>query len=289
VALFLRGRWREARETIDAAYAELTNHVAGWQTQASLYALYALAYQGDFHELRRRHTHMLADAEQRGDLLTSVQLRASHPTILALASDDPDAARRQTREAAEAWPHTKYLVQHWQIMRSEAEIELYAGEGDKAYERLRKDEVALKQSHLLTVQLMRALTAFARGRAAIAASGASGAERDLRLREAQRFALQLEREKMPWTSALAALLWASVRIAEDNEDGARQSLRRGIELATAAEMNLYAAAARHRLGRLLAGPQGQELVGQAEEEMHAQNIRVPERFANMFVPSVRRA
>ena len=186
VSLFVRGRWREALATIDGAYEGLPSQRAGLQAQGALYAVYALAFLGDLLELRRRQLRLLADAEQRGDLFLSVQLRASHPIVLLLAADDPDGARRQTREAKAQWTQSQYLIQHWQLMRSEAEIELYSGEGVAAYERLAQDERALKASRLLTVQFMRALTLFARGRAAIASiAGAPASARRAPRRSAQ--------------------------------------------------------------------------------------------------------
>jgi hypothetical protein len=98
VALYLRGRWREAMELIDGAYANLPVQRAGRQVQASLYAVYALIFIGDLRELRRRHARMLSGAEQRGDLFTTVQLRVTVSAVLSLAADDPETARQLGRE-----------------------------------------------------------------------------------------------------------------------------------------------------------------------------------------------
>ncbi|HLK41230.1 MAG TPA: hypothetical protein VKU41_30975, partial [Polyangiaceae bacterium] len=284
VGIFLRGKWREALETIDKAYAKLPNHVAGWQTQASLYAVYALVFLGDLVEARRRHARCLADAEQRGDLFTSVQLRASHPTVLLLAADDPESARRQTREARQQWTHTKFLTQHWQFMRSDAEIELYAGNGAKAYERLQEDEASLRKSFLLNVQFMRALTFYVRGRAAIASMDGNAAIRSARLAEARQLAGKLEREGMPWTRPLAAILTASAANADGDRAKALVSLETAARTAREADMALYAAAARYQLGRLVGGKQGAQWVEEADEILRVQEIRAPERFAAMLVP-----
>ncbi len=285
VCLFLRGRWREAKDAIDGAYANLPSQRAGWQAQAGLYSVYSLVFLGDLIELRRRCGRLLADADQRGDLFTSVQLRASHPTVLLLAADDPERARRQTREAAAQWPRDKFLIQHWQVMRSDAEIELYAGDGSAAYERIEQEAEALKVSLLLNVQFLRALTAFVRGRAAVASAAAVAPPlRVTRLRTARRLVRQLEQERMPWTAALGALLRATVANAVGNRTAAKASLRAAIHLAQAADMQLYAAAGRYQLGLLLGGPEGKELVERAEDAMVAQEVRAPARFAAMLVP-----
>jgi serine/threonine protein kinase/tetratricopeptide (TPR) repeat protein len=284
VGLFMRGRWREAVEAIDKAYASLPSQYAGMQTQAFIYAAYAHAFLGDLVELRRRMAELLADAELRGDLFLSVLLRVSQPNVLWLAADDPEGARGQITEAKAKWSHGKFLIQDWQVMRSEAEIDLYAGDGAKSYERLRRDAPALKESLLLKVQYMRALTAFARGRAAVASIDSAPERRAPRSAEAARLAHELEREKIAWTAPLAAIVAAAAANAIGDRERARASLENAIALAQAADMSLYAAAARHQLGRHLGGSRGQELVDRAAEAMRIQTVKVPERFATMLVP-----
>jgi serine/threonine protein kinase len=285
VALFLRGRWREALETIDQAYAELPSQVAGMQAQAALFAAYALVYLGDLVELRRRQARLLADADQRGGLAIGVQLRASHPTILCLAADDPDAARRQTREAKAQSASSKFLTLQWQIMRSEAEIEIYAGNGALAYERLMQDERALKKSLMLGVQFVRALTNFVRGRAAIASiDEGNRSQRRARLAEARRLARQLERERMPWIAPLAAILKGAVANIEGHPSAARASLEQAAHGAQTANMALFAAAARYQLGLAVGGHEGAKLVEEADAAMRSQDVRAPARFATMLVP-----
>jgi tetratricopeptide (TPR) repeat protein len=284
VGLFLRGRWRDAVRTIDAAYENLPARQASMQTQAAQYAVYAQAFLGNFVELRKRTANAVADADHRGDLMTLVMMRVGIPIILNFAADDPAAARAQIREAIAHWPRTKFLVQHSQVMRSEAEIELYAGNGAAAYERLERDERALKKSQLLRLQYIRGLTAFARGRAAVLSIETAPEKRAVRLAEARRIAFALRRERMTWTAPLAAMVSASVKNAEGDREAAVSALRESVALAETADMSLHAAAARHQLGRLLGGEQGAKLVADAEDAMHAQDIRAPARFASMFIP-----
>jgi hypothetical protein len=286
VGLFLRGRWREAVEVTDAAYVNLPSQQAGMQAQAALYAVYAQAFLGDLDELRRRQARLLADADQRGDLFMSVLLKVSHPVVLVLADDDPDGARVQVREAKARWSQGEFLIQDWQVMRSEVEIELYAGNGAAAWERIERDERALEKSHLLRVQFMRILTRFARGRAAVLSIRATPQRRAARLAEARKLARQLRQERMAWTEPLAAIVTASVKNIEGDRAGTATALREAASFAGAADMALYAAGARHQLGLLLGKGEGADLVREAEERMRDQGIRDPARFASMLVPGV---
>jgi hypothetical protein len=280
--LFNRGHWRRARETIDEACANLPNRRAGWHAQAMVFAVYATVFLGDLVEVRRRHGRMLADAEQRGDLLTIVRLQTSPSVVLSLAADDPEAARRHNRGAT--WKQSEFSTQHWQEMRSEAEIALYMGDGEAAYEQLAHDERALTESSLLQIQYVRALTSFVRGRAAIASIHAVSAQRAARIGETRRLARRLERERMTWTAPLAAILNAAVANATGDRQGAARWLRRAADLAQGADMYLHAAAARYQLGLALGGDEGRELVARGGAAMTSQDIRAPARFAAMLVP-----
>jgi hypothetical protein len=170
-------------------------------------------------------------------------------------------------------------------MRSEAEIEIYVGEGTKAYERLQRDEAALKRSLLLKVQFIRVLTDFVRGRAAITSIGrCDPPQRAARIAEARRLARNLEGERMAWAAPLAAILDAATDHAEGRKASAVPSLEKAIKTAEAAEMAIYAASARHQLGLALGGDRGSEMVRQAEHFLRSQDIQAPARFASMLVP-----
>jgi hypothetical protein len=49
-------------------------------------------------------------------------------------------------------------------------------------------------------------------------------------------------------------------------------------------MNLYAAATRYQLGRLIGGERGRELKLRAEEWLEAQGVRKPDAFVGMLLP-----
>ncbi len=280
-SLYLRGRWRESQRALDAAFAEYPNNRAGWQSNANVFCACALVYSGQIRELARRHPRWVADAKDRGDLYTLAGLQAGHPTVVWLAADDPDAARRNVRDVMAQWPNNKFLVQHWQEMLCEAEIELYAGNGKSAHDRVVRDLRPLMWSLLLNVQVVRGVTRFVRGRAAVAAAETEGAAR---LSEARRMARGLERERMPWTSTFASLLLAAAANARAHRPAAIAFLRAAIERAGVADMTMHGAAATRQLGLLLGGVEGGNLVRRADDSMRAEGIVVPDRWAGMLLP-----
>ncbi|HEY5148080.1 MAG TPA: AAA family ATPase, partial [Polyangiaceae bacterium] len=210
-ALFLRGRFKEARDVLEeVSEGHMLQKRAGWQSNAFLFAIDALLVLGDLREAASLKERLLLDAEQRGDLYTIVNINTRASAFLAMASDDADLARRYVRDAMAQWSRAGFLVQHWQAMQYEAEIELYAGDGARAYDRLVRDEIALKKSLLCNVQVIRSLTWFLRGRCAMASLDADPARRAQRVAEARRLARRLAREKTDWSSVFALLLGAAI-------------------------------------------------------------------------------
>jgi eukaryotic-like serine/threonine-protein kinase len=284
VCQYLRGDWQPALARLDKVSAALAA-VRRWNANASVFALYSLVYMGDLREVKARTTRLLVDAERRGDLYTSVNLRSSHPIAAWLGSDDVVGARRHLHDSMLDWPKTGYLVQHWQNMLWEAEVELYVGDAAAASARLERDTRAIRRSGMFSVQLIAILTHFVRGRSAVASAGVLGeTDRQARLAEAHREQQMLESPRMPWASALAAMLAASLASASGDTVAAEAALRRAIDASGATGMALHAASARRQLGVLLGGDAGAAAVAQAEEAMKALGVRVPERYAQMLLP-----
>ena len=284
VCQYLRGGWRPALQRLDQVSASLAA-VRRWNANAAVFSIYALVYMGNLREAKTRTLRLLADAEQRGDLYTAVNLRASHPMAAWLGSDDVAGARRHLRESMQVWPKTGFLVQHWQSMLWEAEVELYSGNGAAAWGRLESDARDLQRSAMFNVQLIEILTHFVRGRSAVASlAGLAASDREPRLAEARRGAKNLENQGIAWAGPLAAMLEASVARESGDAAGAESALRRAIGLAETAEMRLHAASSRRQLGVLLGGDTGAAMVEAADEAMRTLGVRFPERYAQMLLP-----
>jgi serine/threonine protein kinase len=285
IALFLHGHFKEARDLLEMVSEGSTMQKrSGWQSNAYLFAVDTLMVLGDLREGASLRERLLLDAEERGDLYTIVNLHTRATVFLSLAADDPELARRHLREAMAQWSQTGFLLQHWQAMHYEAEIELYVGDAARAYDRIVRDEVAFRRSLLGQVQVLRVLTLYLRGRCAVASLDAVPSERVVRLAEARKLARRLAREKMPWASLAGSILTASVANATGDRPGAIAALRDVLAGAIAAEMMLHVAAARYQLGSLLGGEAGKAMVVQADEEMASRGVRSTARMAARLVP-----
>jgi hypothetical protein len=282
ITSFMRGRWKEAKEALAPAASMVTNRRFALQN-AALFAVYSSYFLGELKELTERYTRYMADAEESGNVFMSANLRVIAAVPVSLAADDPDRARRELQKAVE-WSEGKFSAK-FRMTISETELDLYVGDGAGAYQRVKGLSRALRKNFYLRLHYVRGLTLYAQGRAAIASLNCLPANsRGSRLAEAWRFRQRLERERMPWTDALAAILEAGAASAVDDRETAAAALRSAIERARAVDMSLHGAAARHQMGLLLGGGEGANQVREAEDAMTACGIRAPARFAAMLVP-----
>jgi eukaryotic-like serine/threonine-protein kinase len=283
VGLFQRGRWREARTVLERGLANVPYGYPG-AASGRLFAAYTYTFVGELKESTRRTYQLCAEAENRGDLYTTVNLRSSGLIRMLLAADDPEGARRACREAIALWPKTKFLVQNWQGMVYEPDVDLYLGDPAAAYARFARDLPALKKSLLLHSGFIRAMTAYVQGRLAIASIDADPALRESRIAEARRMVQKLRREFDPWAQVLAELVSAMIDNASSNREASIASLRAAIERAEATDTIVFVPAARYRLGQVLGGEEGRKLIEKAADELTELGVQKTAPWLRMHLP-----
>jgi hypothetical protein len=99
----------------------------------------------------------------------------------------------------------------------------------------------------------------------------------------------LAREGVPWADGFAALLRAGVASFRGDDAGTIVHLRKAIKSLDEAEMKLFSAAARYRMGGLLAGKEGEAVCSEARAWMTAQMVQDVDRMAELCVPCPRSA
>ncbi len=285
-AAMLEGRWRASVEALDRAGAILRERCTGvtWErASAQSFAVWSLWYLGDMRELAYRVPLYLRDAERRGDRYLITNLRSAHSNAYWLALGDPAAAEREAAEAIREWSTSTFHLQDYFDLVARAHIDLYRGEGEGAHRRFVERWPDLRRSMTLRIQAARITMTHLRAAAAVAAARSSPAAPAL-LREADRTAGALDGERMPWARPLAASVRAAARFARGDAGDAAALLAGAVRDFEAADMPLYAAAARRRCGEIAGGDEGRAAAEAATAWMRAHGVADPDRMTAMLAP-----
>jgi serine/threonine protein kinase len=287
----LTGDWSLAREHCERARVIWRERCLGvaWELDSvDFILLWAVLYQGELAELARRMPTLLRDAEERGDLYAATNLRTSFVPILRLAADQPVEARAEGAAAARGWSRDGFHLQHYNFeVFADGQISLYLGEPDAAHHRISGLWPALRASMLMMIQQLRIEALHVRARCALAAATAAEARaRTSWLRSAERDTRRIARERAPWSRGWIDLLASGLAAARGDCDAAVALARRAASGCDDAGMRLYAAAARRRLGELLRGGEGEQLVADADAWMASQGIRDPRRMTAVLAPGL---
>jgi hypothetical protein len=223
-------------------------------------------------ELSRRVPQSLREASERGDLYLAQCHRRFPGIVTWLLTDDVAGARAEVQKSRALQPPSEFHIGHaWNVI-ADRQIDLYLGETGEAW-----DKTVAEWPHMRAmsrVQLLRIEALFLRGRVAVAARRSP----QIALDDARR----LDGEKLPWASALAALLRACA--AGGDRDKAVKLLTTAVQQLDGAELTLFAHCARYRLGQLLGGDAGSALSAAATAWMRDQSIGNPERMMAVFAP-----
>lgn len=249
-------------------------------------ATWALHWLGEVAELRRRMELPLAEARQRGDVLGMAALQLGTGGLPWLAVDDPQGARAMADETISRWTRNGYHVQHLQHVFCHVYTDLYEGQGHQAVQRLDEASPRMKRARLMDAPMLRTMVLELHARACLMAAARGGSQSEPLLRRVEADMRGLERLDMPLPTALAELLRAGVACARRRAE-APELYSRAIGLLEQRGMVLHVAAARHRLGELVGGCEGQALREQAREWMHRRGVVRPERMAGVYVPDTR--
>jgi hypothetical protein len=286
VTLFL-GKFRIALEKANEAEKWFRERCTGvaWEIDTTMScSLCAMYYLGQLTEMAPRLHAMLRDAEDRGDRYGGWSV-AGRPSIVWLALDDAATALRINQTVISRWSSDRFQSQHFFELIASAQIDIYLGRPREAWDRLAKVWPAMVRSKILLVQFPATEMIHLRGRVGLAVAAATG---DLStLGQVERDAKRILRTKMDWSRPLAQSLRAGVSALKGDLDQSRQLLEAAVRNFEKAEMNLFAATARRRLGKLIGGDEGAALVAEADTWLQGQLVKQPERFADVLIPGFR--
>jgi Cdc6-like AAA superfamily ATPase len=284
---YLAGRFSNGAELVDKGERMLRERCVGmpWEINTCrLWRARCLFYLGRLQDLSRQLPADITDCRQRGDLYGDTSLRCSVYPFLVLAEDDPVRAKEEIALAMKLWSPRGFHIQHYYARFAEACADIYAGNSERALDIAERTWRDCKGVLLLRIQLVRVALLDLRARAAIARAAQDTAQRKVLLGRAAKDARRIAGEKMPYTDPMAWLLNAGIASLRGDPETAITKLRLAVDGFEKAELALHAAAARRRLGQLVGGPEGEELVSAANTWMTRQGIMNPTAMTALYAP-----
>ncbi|MDP2315597.1 MAG: protein kinase [Pseudomonadota bacterium] len=284
ISAFLNGQFVEARALIDRADEEFRTRCAGntWERDnLNRFRARVLTLLGDLRTIIPLTRELVRDAEGRGDGYVSIHARLRTHHLVQMCEDTPQGVAEELDELLAAISGSGFHFQHVVHLLATAELDLFQGRPADAWNRVAATWPTIVRTMLLRVQVTRVEGAYLRGRCALAVVAvlpASDPRRAELLGIGEGEIRALHHESVPWASALAAILEASVARVGGRADAAAL-LGRAADRLDAVDMRLHAMSA-----RLVAG----EWAGQPDPAprawMREQGVRNPERLARMYVP-----
>jgi serine/threonine protein kinase len=291
MAALMGGQWKRASGLYEQALHLLRERCIGvtWElSNTQSFLIGTLLYLGEFGEVARRLPMFLAQARECGNLYVETEL-CTRMNLFWLAVDEPDEGERNAIDVMERWSRRGLHRQHYGYMRACVQTALYRGRADIAWRLMTEHRSALRRMLVLRVQLFRVETSYLRARCALAMAASSNASTHARARRrflamARHEAGRIAGENMPWSNPIAHLVSAAVAYLEGDRLLATGLLTEAADGFDVADMHLYAAVARRRLGTLLGESHGRELLRQADEWMTSRTIRNPHHMTRLFAP-----
>ena len=287
VGAYCVGHWKKSAELCERSAEILRERCTGvtWELSiAHRFLLGSFLLLGELGEIARRVPMLLASALEQGNFFIATDLR-TRMNVIWLAADDPNRARAEVIEALKVWPREGFHLQHYSSMHALAQLELYTGDAEVAWKHVKGQWEALNKSMLLRLQILRVEALHLYARTALATAPVSNAKKRARLyRIAGDMARRITKEKMTWSDPFAALVRAAIATAHNEPDQAVSLLSEAMGGFELADMSLYSAASRRRLGQVLGGERGAELIAGADDWMAGQKIKNPMLMTRMLAP-----
>lgn len=253
-----------------------------------IYDQIASHHLGAFSEISERTPGLMEDALRRGDMWFATMFGTAWavPAWLALRGLD-DARARFDEVKGRYQPQTSYQWPDFFILLTEQYLALYRGDARRALQLATEQRASLEQAQLMRLHMARGSLLYARGGCALSVLRQRGPKQHAARALTEGDAKHLRATRVPHAAGWAAILEAGLALERLHAEPAADRLRVAIASFDAAGMQLYAAAARRRLGQLIGGAQGAGYLAHGDAAMAAQSVRELEPTTEMLVPGCR--
>ncbi|MBI4850325.1 MAG: protein kinase [Acidobacteria bacterium] len=286
IAYFLSGKWLRAYQNLEQAVVVLSQQCKGvpWELDSShFFSSRALLYLGELNRLCERLPGLIKQAEERGDIYAITGLGTALSYVPPLIADNPTEARNQIKIAISKWTATGFHLQHYWALLGQAQVEIYDNKAEDALNLINSQWSPMKKGLLLEVQNSVVEMLHLRARSALACIKNSKEPKNL-LKMAEQDAWKLLKEKVTSGNAFSYLLLAAIAFNRNQKDKAIDFLKLAKKNFQDIDMALYQAATNYRLGQLINGDEGKELIRLAEYWMSSQKIKNIPQITEMLAP-----
>lgn len=279
---FFAGEFEVAADVLSHALLVTREHQdvgSTWMLHNNLQTMrmFAHRFRGEFDVLRDVAHECLLDAERRGDRYMATTARVA-ATRAWLAADDVDGAQENLARNTWTPPATEIHIQHWRDFEAQVELALYAGRATDELERAERRFNAFNRSVLSRLQIVRCPMRW------LLASLLLAARPDQHSRVGKLCRL-LERERdASYPAVFASLGRAAIAHHAGDIDSAVAALQSASERADTCHLRAHAAAARRRLGSILGGDEGTNMMRNADAALRGCGVARPDRMTELLAP-----
>ncbi len=284
IAAFMNGRWRDARDHLEAGLGTLREHGAGarWEIDiAESYWLQTLFYLGEWRELARQGQLLLREALDRGDIVAQLAIRTGTCNMMWLFAGRLDESRAQLEAAVAVLP-PGFALPHVLATVAACNVALYAGDRAGAARILGARWPEIEELGVLRFQYLRVELEHLRARVAHAEqAGGPDAARDGR---ALAISEDLIKEGAPWAIGLGLLVRAAALAAARSVEPALLALAAAEEQFAAMHMTSWIQLARMRRGVLEGTQASHARAAAARDALRDAGVVDPDRLVDVLAP-----
>lgn len=254
---------------------------AWWElTTARSLLAWAYMHMGDFCSLKRCLELYQQDAQDRGDLFLLSSIRGAGIPQLQLAADQPELAQEGLDRLEQSVPYKQFQQRHVSMLYSQAQIDLYQGNGLASWKRIHDNWSLFRKSMQLQNQFARVSLIDLRARCALSAFKQDA---DPRLLKCVRADLtRLKREVGTWIQPFVSRLEAGIHEAQGAPDQAQAWLERASQEFAAIGFKGCALGAQRKQGQMMNNSIGLQLIAEADSFFKTQAVVDAEAFQRVL-------
>jgi len=284
-----RSSWKRAQMHLTRALEIVRGNVrdAQWLLDNIHGALVgAEFYLGDWRGVVTAAPNLIEQAYSRDRIYVAVMLTGGGSTVAWLSGDDVTGCQRAVEYAKAQWhPSNDVQLPDLALAIGVTALHVYRGEPQQALAEMETTWTWLTRSPAGRSHMTRFMALFPRGQAAVAVLRQTGdrAARSIVRDSAKRLAQLRVHGAIPMKNALDA----GLALHAGNTDLAAQHLRAAVAGFDETDMAMYAAATRRRLGELIGGDEGEQLLAQGDATMRAQRVKNLDAITEALCPGCR--